>query len=158
MARSPANSDGSSEAEATTLIFPKKTAWEELVDAQRKAKTRASSANGTFSKVKSRLVEEEHMDRTAAGIVIKLDSLDDEDLHVTLFHLFDGIKKLSLLKRAMAQEDLFENLFESLSATVKDAKASSGRGRKKTEPPVDDSKVTRIGDHARNVSEQAGNA
>ena len=60
--------EGSSVTEATTLIFPKKTAWEELAEAKRTAKKRSSSANGTFSKVVSRLVEDEHMDRRAARL------------------------------------------------------------------------------------------
>src|ERR1700722_5820620 len=104
MARSPATGEGSV-AEATTLIFPKKSAWEEAAEAKRTAKKRSSSANGTWSKTLARLVEEQHRDRKAAAIVLKLDAIeDDSDLHVTVFHVIDGLKKLGILKRASAQE------------------------------------------------------
>jgi hypothetical protein len=91
MARSPATGEGSV-TEATTLIFPKKSAWEEAQEAKRTAKKRASSANGTWSKTLTRLVEEEHMDRRAAQIVLKLDAIEDDiDLHTTIFHVIDGL-------------------------------------------------------------------
>lgn len=158
MARSPANGEGS-QAEATTLIFPKKSAYDELAEAKRTAKKRAASANGTFSKVLTRLVEEEHMDRRSARILLSLDGIeDDEDLHVTLFHLFDGLKKMGILKRAMAQEDLFEKMDTSVADTV--AKAQNGRGRKAKGAGKNDEKdpdnVTHIGDAARRVAETAG--
>lgn len=165
MARSPANGEGS-QPEATTLIFPKKAAWEELAEAKATAKKKASSANGTFSKVVARLVEEEHMDRRAARLLLALNGIEeDEDLHVTLFHLFDGIKKLGILKRAMAPEDLFDDrkIDASVADSVPDPKTRGGRGgrgKKGAGVTGEDlpENVTRIGDAARSVAESAGTA
>lgn len=161
MARSPANGEGS-QPEATTLIFPKKSAWEEAAEAKATAKKKSSSANGVFSKILARLVEEEHMDRRAARMVLALNAIEeDEDLHVTLFHLFDGIKKLGLLKRAMAPEDLFDD--RKIDAGVADqvSKPKGGRGGKKNAGVTGEDlpeNVTRIGDAARTVAESAGTA
>ena len=156
--------EGSSVTEATTLIFPKKTAWEELAEAKRTAKKRSSSANGTFSKVVSRLVEDEHMDRRAARLVLALDAIeDDDDLHTTMFHLVDGLKKLGILKRAMAQEELFDEhkiddkaLTRAAAAGAKEAKG--GRRKKGVGGDELPEGVTRIGDAARKVTEAAGAA
>jgi len=159
MARSPANGEGS-QPEATTLIFPKKGAWEDLAEAKAAAKKKATSANGTYSKVVARLVEEEHMDRRAARIVLALYMIEeDEDLHVTMFHLMDGIKKLGLLKRAMAPEDLFDD--RKIDASVADAvkePAKRGRGKKGAGVTGDElpDNVTSIGTAARSVADQAG--
>lgn len=157
MARSPADGNGS-QPEATTLVFPKKGAWEELAEAKASAKKKSSSANGVFSKCVARLVEEEHMDRRAARIVLALYMIEeDEDLHVTMFHLMDGIKKLGLLKRAMAPEDMFDD--RRVDASVADAvKAPKARGKKNPGVSGDElpDNVTRIGDAARAVAEQAG--
>jgi len=150
MARKPKDGiSGETETSATTLLFPKKSAWDEAAKAKREAKKRSASANGTFSKVVARLVEEEHMDRRAARLVLALDAIeDDEDLHVTVHHLIDGMKKLGILKRADAQEEMFE---EHRINHSKDAKT--------TTEPADkggDGKVTPIGSAARKVAEQAG--
>lgn len=158
MARSPANGEGSA-TEATTLIFPKKSAWEELLEAKRQAKKRASSANGTYSKVVARLVEEEHVDRRAARMLCSLDQIeDDADLHVTLHHLIDGLKKTGLMKRALAQEEMFDD--NKIDETVT-AAAGKGKNRKK-HPGVNGDElpanVTQIGDAARKVTEAAGTA
>lgn len=161
MAKS-AQGDGSSVTEATTLVFPKKSAWEEAAEAKRQAKKRAASANGTFSKTLARLVEEEHMDRRAARIVLALDAIeDDDDLHVTVFHVVDGLKKLGILKRAMAQEEMFDDHKiddKALTqAAASGAKAGKG-GRRKRGVAGDElpDNVTSIGDAARKVIEAAG--
>lgn len=164
MAKS-ANGEGSSVTEATTLIFPKKSAWDELAEAKRTAKKRASSANGTFSNVLTRLIEEQHMDRRAAKMVLALDAIEDEsDLHVTVFHLVDGLKKMGILKRAMAHEDLFDDqkiddkaLTKAAASGAKDAKAA-GRRKKGVGGDELPPGVTRIGDAARKVTEAAGAA
>lgn len=150
MARTPKNGNsGPTETSATTLIFPKKSAWEEAVKAKRQAKQRSSSANGTYSKVIARLVEEEHMDRRAARMVLALDAIeDDEDLHVTLFHLVDGIKKLGILKRAQAQEQMFDEHkvdVDSVRTSKKSEKDEAETGN-----------VRSIGSAARKVVEAAG--
>ena len=150
--------EGSSVTEATTLVFPKKTNWEELSGAKRQAKTRAASANGTFSKVLARLVEECHMDRRAARIVLALDAIeDDDDLHVTLFHMVDGLKKLGVLKRAQAQEEMFaENKIDT--DAVENVKEPKKRGRPRKGIAGDElpANVTSIGEAARKVAESAG--
>jgi hypothetical protein len=166
MARSPATGDGS-HTEATTLIFPKKSAWDELIEAKVTAKSRAGKANGVFSKTVSRLVEEEHMDRRAARIIVALDLIeDDSDLHVTVHHVIDGMKKRGILKRAMAQEEMFDehkidDEFDS-GAEGDAPKAGKRRGRppgsgKKASEP-DMTNVTSIGEAARSVAEAAGDA
>lgn len=166
MARSPANGEGS-KTEATTLIFPKKSAWEEAAEAKIQAKKRSSSANGTFSKVLARLVEEDHLDRRAAAIVLKLNAIEnDDDLHVIVHHVIDGLKKLGILKRAMAQEEMFDEHKIDADA-VEGTPGQKRRGRppgggKKgaaadAEPEDDMTNVTRLGDAAaRVVAEAAG--
>lgn len=159
MAKSTGDSGGT---EATTLIFPKKSAWQEAAEAKRTAKKRSASSNGTFSKVLTRLVDEEHMDRRAARIVLGLEAIeDDADLHVTVYHLIDGLKKLGVLERAMAQEELFEDHkiddAALTRASTAGAKAKKPRGRPKKDASADlPEGVTRIGDAARKVTEAAG--
>jgi hypothetical protein len=162
MARSPATGEGSV-AEATTLIFPKKSAWEEAAEAKRTAKKRSSSANGTFSKVLARLVEEEHVDRRAMRIVLALDAIEDDlDLHVTVHHLIDGMKKLGVLKRAQAQEEMFDNDKIDTAAADSVKAPRGGKGRKGKGATGDDlsaaadGNVTPIGAAARKVAEAAG--
>lgn len=157
MARSSKNGE-SSVTEATTLIFPKKSAWEEAAEAKRTAKKRASSANGTFSKVMSRLVEEEGMDRRAARIVLALDAIEDDiDLHTSIFHVIDGLKKLGILKRAQAQEEMFDaNKIDTAAVESIDPPKKRGRPRKGIGGDELPDNVTSIGDAARKVSEAAG--
>lgn len=151
-----AKSTETGDTEATTLIFPKKSAWEELILAKATAKKKASSANGTFSKVVGRLVEEEHMDRRAARLVAALDAIEDpEDLHVTFFHLMDGIEKLKLHERAMAAPDFFSaGRAASPQSAAAGAKAAKQRGKKGE--GADLTNVTPIGEAARKVAEAAG--
>lgn len=161
MARSPAAGGGSSVTEATTLIFPKKSAWEEAQTAKRTSTARSKSANGTWSKTLTRLVEEDHMDRRAARIVLALDAIqDDSDLHVTVFHLIDGLKKLGVLRRAMAQEEMFDD-HKIDDAALKAAAAGGAKNAKgKKHPGVTGDQlpgnVTQIGEAARKVAEAAG--
>jgi len=147
------------ETEATTLIFPKKSAWDELIASKAQAKKRAQSANGAFSKVMGRLVEEEHMDRRAARLVAALAAIEDpEDLHVTFHHMMDGIKKLKLDERAMAAPDFFDP--PTAQTAAKGVQAAKGgrkkRGGKDDKTEADMTNVAHIGDAARKVTEQAG--
>lgn len=155
MARSTAEGGG---VEATTLIFPKKSSWDEMCEAKALAKKRSSSANGSFSKVLARLVETDHMDRRASAILAKLDAIeDDEDLHTTVFHLVDGLKKRGILKRAMAQEDLFNNPDIEALEKVAAAGVKNAKGRKKNgAASASGDNVTSIGQAARRVVEAAG--
>lgn len=154
MAKAP-NGTGT---EATTLIFPKKSDWEAAAEAKRTAKKRSASANGTFSKELSRLVDECNMDRRAARIVLQIDAIeDDADLHVTVFHVIDGLKKLGTLKRAMAQEEMFsEHQIDTAavaSASVRKNKKADAKDPKHTSAGAT---VHPIGDAARKVAEAAG--
>lgn len=153
-----AKNTGTGETEATTLIFPKKSAYEELVSAKAQAKKRSQSANGAFSKVLSRLVEDEHMDRRAARILCTLDAIEDpEDLHVTFHHLMDGIKKLKLDERAMAAPNFFDAPTPETAANgVQAAKGSKKKRGPKGEAEPDMTNVANFGDAARKVTEQAG--
>ena len=142
--------------EATTLIFPKKSNWEEYIAEKRKAKTRAKSANGALAKVIDRLVENDNFDRRAARMVAALDAIeDDEDLHVTFHHLMDGIAKLGIDKRAMAAPDFFTAPTAQTAAAG--AKNAKGKGKGKDGEP-DLTNVTAIGEAARKVTESAGAA
>jgi hypothetical protein len=171
MARSPAKGTGSV-TEATTLIFATKTTWEDLAKTKRETTKRAQSQTGQFGAAVKDAVETKHIDRKALGIVLKLDSLDDETLHVTMFHIIDGCKKLGILKRAMAQEEMFdENRIdaEALETVQKPKKATAAgkkngnggttKGRKKhpgvTGAELDDN-IRSIGEAARSVAETAG--
>lgn len=162
MARSTAEGGG---AEATTLIFPTGDAWGELLRAKQSAKTKAASANGVYSKTLSRLVNDQHMDRKAASIVAALDAIEEpEDLHVTIHHLIDGLKKTGLLERAMAVPDLFDNpdagALESVAAAgakaARSKKPPNGAAGKSGSKKRDGDKVVQIGAAARAVTERAG--
>lgn len=167
MARSTGEGGGT---EATTLIFPKKSDWDSLAEAKRTASKRSKSANGTYGKELTRLVEQCNMDRRAAKLVLSLDAIEDDgDLHVTVFHLIDGLKKLGVLKRAMAQEEMFDehkiDTAALAAAGTKGAKGGAAKGGKKGQGATGDDvsnamggNVTKIGDAARKVAEQAGGA
>ncbi|MHB8272010.1 hypothetical protein [Bradyrhizobium sp.] len=103
------------------------------------------------------------MDRRAARIVISLDLIeDDADLHVTIFHLIEGLKKRGLLKRAMAQEELFDSDKIDGGALSAAETAIGKKPRKRKGASGDDiseamgGNVTSIGDAARKVTETAG--
>lgn len=152
--------DGGGDTEATTLIFPTKKSWEEAREAKATAKKRAASANGVFSKTLTRLVDEGHMDRRAARMVLALDAIeDDEDLHVTVYHLIDGMKKLGILERAMAAPDMFDNPDAGALEQVAAAGAKKAKKNRKNKGGEDDqTNVTQIGAAARAVAEKAGGA
>lgn len=146
---------------ATTLIFPTGDAWNEMLRSKQSAKTKASSANGTYSKVLTRLVKDQHMDRKAAGIIATLDAIEDpEDLHVTVHHLIDGLKKTGLLERAMAVPDLFDNpdadAVEKVAAAGAKAARAKQNGDGKKKPDGKGADVVKIGTAARAVVEKAG--
>lgn len=170
MARSPATGAGS-QPEATTLIFPKKSIWEDLAKTKRETKKRAQSQSGIYGAAVKDAVEKEHVDRKALAIVLKLEGMDDEDLHVTVFHIIDGMKKLGILKRAMAQEEMFDEHKVDIDAVagVKAAKAAkaapkngNGKNGKAAKPPKTPKKASPglvpIGEAAREVAEAAGEA
>lgn len=172
MARSPAVGSGSV-AEATTLIFPKKSVWEDLAKTKRETKKRAASHTGIYGSAVKNAVEKDHVDRKALSIVLKLNELEDEDLHVVMFHMIDGIKKLGLMQRAMAQEEMFDDHKldpDGLDGVTRPKKAAAG-GKDKKKPkaggkgPKADGassgrrahgNVVQIGEAARSVAEAAG--
>jgi hypothetical protein len=152
MARKPPEE---ADVEQTTLIFPKKTILEELAETKRTTTTRAQAATGKFGAAVKTAVETEHVDRKALGIALKLWAMEDDDLHVTLFHLMDYIKKLGVTKRAMAQEEMFEEHKTDLAAAEsggKKTRAKKGDAKADTGP----GNVTQIGTAARKVAESAG--
>lgn len=158
-----ATGEGGGGNEATTLIFPKKSTWEEAREAKRTASKRSKSANGTWSTTLSRLVDDDHMDRRAARMVLALDAIeDDADLHVTLHHLMDGVKKLGILKRAMAQEELFDaDKIDTKALATAGAKAAKGPKKPKGADAAagggsGGASISHIGDAARRVAEAAG--
>lgn len=162
MARSPAGGGEGSVTEATTLIFPKKSTWEELQEAKRTSSKRSKSANGTYSTTLTRLVDDGHMDRRATRIVLAIDAIeDDSDLHVTVHHVIDGLKKLGILKRAMAQEEMFaEHQIDTATLAAAGAKGTKKQreaaAKAAAAAPASGGNVTQIGDAARKVAERAG--
>lgn len=169
MARSVPKGGGSSVTEATTLIFPKKSIWEDLAKTKRETKKRQQSQAGIYGAAVKEAVEKEHVDRKALAIVLKLESMDDEDLHVTMYHMIDGLKKLGILTRAMAQEEMFDehkinpgDLGGVKSPSGKKA-AAPAKGKRKHKGVTGDDlsaamggNVTQIGAAARKVAEAAG--
>lgn len=109
MARSPKNGkSGPTEVVATTLLMPPPALISTLSNAKRNARKQARDAGQIFSDKFSKAQEEKHVDRRAANIAFNLDSLSDEQLHVTYFHLLRYMDDLDIPKRAKAQEELFE--------------------------------------------------
>jgi hypothetical protein len=163
MARSPANGAGSV-AEATTLIFPKQSVWQDLAKTKRETKKRAASHTGIYGAAVKNAVEKDHIDRKALSIVLKLEAMEDDDLHVTVHHMIDGMKKLGVLKRAMAQEEMFDDHKIDADAleTAAGKKAGKGAagsrkgGTKGGGRAPRASNVVQIGDAARQVAEAAG--
>lgn len=160
MARSPATGEGSV-TEQTTLIFPKKTELEELLGTKRQAKKRSQSASGTYSKALASAIEHSHVSRFAFAHAAAFADLDDEKLHVEVFHFIDYMKKLGVLKRAMAQEEMFDKDKPDLGA-LDEAAGGGKKPRSKKNPGVTGDElpanVSRLGDHARTVTEGAGEA
>ena len=101
MARSAESGQGSV-LEATTLVFPKASVWESLAATKRSTKAKMQSQSGIYGQAVKDAAEKDHVDRKALAIVLKLDGMEDDDLHVTMYHIIDGCKKLGILKRAMA--------------------------------------------------------
>lgn len=157
MARSPANGEGSV-TEQTTLIFPKKSALESLLETKRQSKKRSQSAAGSYSKAQTEAVEHEHVSRFAFRHAAAFADLDDEKLHVEMFHFIDYVKKLGVMKRAMSTEDMFED--RKIDATALDGvqKPKGKRAKKGIAGDELPDNVTSIGAAARNVAEQAGGA
>ncbi len=161
MARSPAKGGTGSVTEATTLIFPKQSVWQDLAKTKRETKKRAASHTGIYGSAVKNAVEKDHVDRKALGIVLKLDEMEDDDLHVTVHHMIDGMKKLGILKRAMAQEEMFDehkvdgDALEEVAAARKGGRGKKGpKGGGGRAPRA--SNVVQIGDAARQVAEAAG--
>jgi hypothetical protein len=157
MARSPAKGGVSSVTEATTLIFPTKSVWEDLAKTKRETKKRAASHTGIYGAAVKNAVEKDHIDRKALSMVLKLEGMEDDDLHVTMFHLIDGLKKLGVLKRAMAQEEMFDdNKIDAgaLNGVKKPGGKKNGKAPGKKNGKGDN--VVAIGDAVRDVAERAG--
>lgn len=140
MARSPKNGkSGPTEVVATTLLLPPDELIRSLSKAKRNARKAARDAGQMFSDKFAKAQEEKHVDRRAANIAFNLDSLSDEQLHVTYFHLMRYMDDLGIPTRAKAQEELFED------GETGDGAHLNGEG-----------KITHIGAAARKVAESAG--
>ena len=167
MARSAESGQGSV-LEATTLVFPKASVWESLAATKRSTKAKMQSQSGIYGQAVKDAAEKDHVDRKALAIVLKLDGMEDDDLHVTMYHIIDGCKKLGILKRAMAQEEMFSPGEISPGDVAKSVKAAKGATKPngKAKPDKDPkpaggrtkrgSNVVQIGDAARQVAEAAG--
>jgi hypothetical protein len=118
-----------------------------LSKAKRNARKQVRDIGQTFSEKFAKAQEHDHVDRRAANIAFNLDSLSDEQLHVTYFHLMFYLDDLGITRRATKQEEMF---------------SAGETGAKTPKTPEfeddEDGKVTRIGAAARKVAEQAGAA
>lgn len=120
----------------TTIIFPPKTTVEELAKARRDTKKRTQSMSGTLGEKIGAAVENNHLDRKAFGIACQLDAMDDERLHVTWHSLLKYAADLGIIKRATAQEELFDPnaTGDEPEAKVGDAKEPKTPARAATGP------------------------
>lgn len=132
----------------TTLIVARKEVIEGLVEAKTATRKKVATANDAFAKKFSNAVDKEHVDRRAANIAYGLAALEDEQLHVTLYHLFFYIKDMGLLDRAKKQEELFS------AEETGPAPTANGAAHRDEDDDVD--QTTRIGAAARKVAEAAG--
>lgn len=92
----------------TTIIFTPKSVLEELAKDKRNAKKRSQSIAGTLGEKIAKAVDEKHLDRKAFGIATQLEAMDDERLHLTVYNLLHYLDVLGIMKRATAQEEMFE--------------------------------------------------
>lgn len=145
MAKKPKAGGTVGAALETTIIFTPKKTVEELAQAKRDTKKRTQSANGTLGEKIKVAVEEKHLNRKAFSIACQLDAMDDEALHVTYHCLIKYCEDLGVVKRATAQEELFDG-----------GGGDEPEGKIKDKEPKDDGKVTPIGRAARAVAESAG--
>jgi hypothetical protein len=110
MARAPKDGkSGPTETVATTLLLPSAKLVKDLVQEGRNVKKRTQSIAGEFGEKIAAAVENKHLDRKALSLARTLDALADEKLHVTYIHLMEYIEWLGIKKRALAQEELFED-------------------------------------------------
>lgn len=153
MARSPKNGKGgATKVVATTLLLPAdnvliggKDGKGGLEETQRVQSARAKSAIGIYRNKVKAAVDNDHLENAAWADALKYKNLDDKTLHVRYFHLMHYLEVLGVVKRATAQEEMFD--------------AGETGPAPKTGDGDDDSegnKVTRIGAAARKVAEQAG--
>lgn len=152
MARSPAKGGGSV-TEQTTLILAKKGPLESLLEIARQSKKRQQSAAGTYGKALSEAVEQEHVSRFAFQQTKTWANLDDERLHVELISFIHYMKVLGVLKRGLAQEEMFTN-----EETAPRASKGRGADAKGDQPAGGRSSggLKLVGDAARQVAEAAG--
>lgn len=146
-----ADRDGTVLNVETNLLIARKEIVEDIVDAKEKTRKKVALANDAFGKKFSGAVDKEHVDRRAANIAMNLASLEDEQLHVTLYHLFFYIKDLGLLDRAKKQEELFSAGEVGPAPKIKGEEDDEGDGDHDSS-----SASSRIGVAARKVAESAG--
>lgn len=92
----------------TTIIFPTKNIVCELRDLKRDTKKRVQGQNGKVGQKIGDAVENEHLNRKAHNIACQLDALDDETLHLVWHSLLKYADDMGVIKRATAQEELFD--------------------------------------------------
>lgn len=145
MARTPAKNGKPSEPMATTLLLPPNKTLTDLIKTRGDAKKKQQSATGTIGNAVKAAVEDKHLDRKAWSIAGQLHDLDDEQLHVTYFHLLHYIEVLGVTKRATAQEEMFRA-----------GETGPSPGGYDDEDGDETSAAKRIGTAARKVAEAAG--
>lgn len=148
MARKPKKGkSGPTEVVATTLLMPPDELIRTLSKAKRNARKQQRDIGQVFSDKFGKAQEEKHVDRRAANISFNLDSLSDEQLHVTYFHLLRYMDDLGIPERATAQNEMFED---------KETGAGAHLNGKGDDEGDDEGNVTRLSAAARRVAERAG--
>lgn len=126
----------------TTLLMPTPKVVQDLVKAKRNLKTNVGELTGTYAEKIGKAVADKHLDKKAFSIVASLDTMSDERLGITYFHLLAYMDSAGITKRAKAQNTMFgEN--EMGDNAIDDAGET-------------DTNVTSIGTAGRRVAEQAG--
>lgn len=137
-------------AHKTTIMMTPKSVLEDLLKETRNAKKRTQSISGKIGEQIAKAVEEKHLDRKAFSIARQLDALDEERLHLTYYNLLYYLDVLGVVKRATAQEEMFEPGEQG---------EPTGTFRDPAEKPAKTAKnVTTFPSEGRRTAEQAGAA
>jgi hypothetical protein len=79
-----------------------------LARRRKSAKKQQAELSGTIGEAIAQAVEKKHLDRKAFGLACQLDSLSDEKLAISYYHLLRYIDDLGIPERASAQGNMFE--------------------------------------------------
>lgn len=146
----------------TNLLIAKGKTISDLSELKTNTQARVRKINEGFNKEFTKAQDKEHVNKRAANIAFGLATLEDEELHETLYHLFFYIKDLGLLERAKKQEELFSasetgpGLNGSSKSHPDDQSQADGDEHEDGEHQDETSATSRTGAAARDVEAAAG--